>query len=243
MSKTTRILKLYQQLMHGEVIDRNRLIWEFGINSRTFDRDIQDIRNFLSENYTGLDIVYDSKLEGYRIANLQIKREMGVGECFLLSKLILGFCELRADERVEKKKILLSQLPIDKRERVSALLQHLQTDNIYFEKATLKLVEDLLYSIEKAEQIELHFFSDNNKITCVPYTLEIDKNQCFLVAYLISDLTPVLFYINQIESYTPLRSNGYIFWKEEKKQLDQVSSWIFAGQSDKYQKYIARKEG
>lgn len=90
MDKITRILILYRLLMHGDLINKYSASLEFGISERSFDRDIQDIRLFLSESFSNLELVYDEERRGYCIKNLNLKREIAIGECYILIKLLLG---------------------------------------------------------------------------------------------------------------------------------------------------------
>ena len=90
MSQSARILVLYQRLMAGKVINKAQLALEFETTERSIDRDILAIRLFLSDSFSGLDLVYDRKLRGYKLKNLRIKQDIGIGECYLLTKLLLG---------------------------------------------------------------------------------------------------------------------------------------------------------
>ena len=59
--KITRILILYKQLCDGVEVDKASFCIEHGISERSFDRDIEDIRLFLNEIYSGDDVIYDKK--------------------------------------------------------------------------------------------------------------------------------------------------------------------------------------
>lgn len=47
--KVSRVLNLYQRFMDGEVINKNIEAERLGVSSRTIQRDIGAIRNFLDE--------------------------------------------------------------------------------------------------------------------------------------------------------------------------------------------------
>lgn len=63
IDKVTRILMMYSRLLEGGKIYKKTFRADMEINRRTFDRDIEDIRLFLSEAYVGYDLVYDRKDE------------------------------------------------------------------------------------------------------------------------------------------------------------------------------------
>lgn len=70
MDKITRVLLLFYRLSRGEWISKANFSLEYGITGRTFDRDIEDIRLFLSELYTSSELIFDRKTNSYYISNL-----------------------------------------------------------------------------------------------------------------------------------------------------------------------------
>ena len=70
MDKITRVLLLFYRLSRGEKINKSNCCIEFKITGRTFDRDIEDIRLFLSELYTSSELVFDRTNNCYSITNL-----------------------------------------------------------------------------------------------------------------------------------------------------------------------------
>ncbi|MBQ3217003.1 MAG: hypothetical protein IJB35_04205 [Oscillospiraceae bacterium] len=57
--KVTRVLILYHQLMHGAAVNEAWFCMEHGIDRRSFDRDIEDIRLFLSVIFVSKELRYD----------------------------------------------------------------------------------------------------------------------------------------------------------------------------------------
>lgn len=64
VDKITRILMLYSKLMQGEIINKTRFCLETECRSRSFDRDIEDIRLYLSESYSASELRYDRREGG-----------------------------------------------------------------------------------------------------------------------------------------------------------------------------------
>ena len=68
-SKYDRILSLYTVLNAGEMIEKAECAREFGVNERTIQRDIEDLRAFYQENTLGVGhgktVVYDRARGGY----------------------------------------------------------------------------------------------------------------------------------------------------------------------------------
>mgnify|MGYP000600967346 CR=1 FL=1 len=48
-SKSSRILELYRQFQLGKVINKQKAAEQYGVNARSIQRDIEVIRDFLSE--------------------------------------------------------------------------------------------------------------------------------------------------------------------------------------------------
>ena len=94
-SKYDRILSLYSALSAGSVINKSKTAMEFGVNERTIQRDIDDIRAFLEDNTFGIDfgkqIVYDRTRNGYRMQE--------PGELGLTNSEILAVCKILLESR------------------------------------------------------------------------------------------------------------------------------------------------
>ncbi len=70
-SKYDRILSLYSVLNAGEIVDKAACARDFGVNERTIQRDIDDLRAFYQENTLGVGwgktVVFDRAKGGYRL--------------------------------------------------------------------------------------------------------------------------------------------------------------------------------
>ena len=172
MNKITRVLFLYRTLMKSEWVYKSSACVNFEISPSSFDRDIRDIRLFLSESFSNLELIFDAKRQGYCIKNLGAKREVGVGETYILTKLLLDSRLLRTDDQEEIVKIMLSQLSDMEKRRVIPVLSHSPCIPPCLNKTSVKLVEDLLLSIERKDRIALQFGVQYQERTCVPYSVE-----------------------------------------------------------------------
>ena len=102
--KTTRVLELYQDFLSGKLINKQEAAEQYYVNVRSIQRDIDSIRDFLSEQCAKGGIVrkieYDKKENGYRLVTQEIE-QLSKGEVLALCKILL---ESRAftREQVEK---------------------------------------------------------------------------------------------------------------------------------------------
>ena len=72
VGKVSRVLGLYSQLLDGQTIKKAAAAQQYGVNERSIQRDIEDIRAFCHDgmtvgNGTPCDIVYDYVDKGYRM--------------------------------------------------------------------------------------------------------------------------------------------------------------------------------
>lgn len=98
--KTGRVLAIYTKLINGCAVNRGQEAAVYGVNVRSIQRDINDIRNFLETNGEGQGhsetVVYDRIKKGYILKqDLQNK---------LTNSEILALCKILLDSRAFIKK-------------------------------------------------------------------------------------------------------------------------------------------
>ena len=70
-SKAGRVLSIYERLMCGKVIVKRVEADRFGVNDRTIQRDLDDIRaHFAEEDRGQFELIYDRGLGGYIVRRL-----------------------------------------------------------------------------------------------------------------------------------------------------------------------------
>ena len=71
IGKNNRILGIYTRLLEGHVIRKSEMAVKYGVNERSIQRDIEDIRQFLEdgviEDAIPNSIIYAYKERGYRM--------------------------------------------------------------------------------------------------------------------------------------------------------------------------------
>lgn len=104
-SKTERILMIYKMLMDGEVVNKGQIADRFGVNARSVQRDIEDIRAFFTEKPDEAgghySVIYDHKKKGFRLEGSTQK--MSGGELLAVCKVLL---ESRAFTKAELEPII-----------------------------------------------------------------------------------------------------------------------------------------
>ena len=110
-NKGFRLLNIYERLNKGEVVCKEELARDFGVSLKTIQRDIDDLRAYLTEaHFTEIEatIKYDKAKNGYYLVRLE--REWFTNEEVLaLAKILLESRAFRKDELSELMKKLLMQ--------------------------------------------------------------------------------------------------------------------------------------
>jgi len=104
--KVKRVLQLYAKLTDGYTVNKAEEARNYGVNERSIQRDIDDIRNFMDEDSerTGISntVVYDRIEKGYRLETLY-KIRLSNSEVLALCKILL---DSRAFTKNEMKEML-----------------------------------------------------------------------------------------------------------------------------------------
>lgn len=148
MDKATRVLILYHQLLSGQMIDKVTYSLEHGINERTFDRDIETIRLFLKDIYSGDQVLFDRENNTYYLSG---KRPKCIDrmDATIISKILLESKTLRKDEMNGLIDIVLSAVtPYDAKVIAEYLSMDIRDYSSETRHAVLKFVGDL-YAILK----------------------------------------------------------------------------------------------
>lgn len=105
-SKNGRILDIYQRLCEGKIVNKAEEARRFGVDERSVQRDIDDIRAFLSEKSVSdgdtRQVVYDRQKKGFYLEGYQSPL-MTNSEILAVSKILL---ESRAFSKKEMTAVL-----------------------------------------------------------------------------------------------------------------------------------------
>ena len=104
--KIDRILELYTKLINGNIINKANEAQNYGVNERSIQRDIEDIRNFLEvrsieDGYVDT-VKYDREKKGYCLEQSRVMK--------LTNSEILAICKILLDSRAFTKKEMESML-------------------------------------------------------------------------------------------------------------------------------------
>lgn len=104
--KIERVLGIYTKLMNGAVVDKASEAANYGVNERSIQRDIDDIRNYLdlqgTEDGFINSVIYDRQAKGYRLEQIYNAK--------FTNPEILAICKILLDSRAFTKKEMEAML-------------------------------------------------------------------------------------------------------------------------------------
>lgn len=167
--KTRRVLAIYTKLINGCVVNRGQEAAVYGVNVRSIQRDINDIRNFLETNGEekgrSETVVYDRIKKGYILKqNLQNK---------LTNSEILALCKILLDSRafIKKemeallKKMVACCVPQNNQKMVWKLISNELFHYVEPRHGAqfLEIMWDIGQAIQKNRYIEIDYFRTKDK--------------------------------------------------------------------------------
>lgn len=209
MDKTTRVLLLYAKLIQGEKINKLSFCMETDSLPRTFDRDIEDIRLYLSELFCNEELIYDRQENIYYLSGAE-RKTLETMEYLLIERVLLDTGVLRTDEMDG----LLTHLASNVEDASKMKFREKDCIDQYEEplhkKAILKMHGDLIIMITNQFVIKMKYTKMNGDIVereVIPCIIKYDLGYLYLVAFLYpSDKPhPAYFRLDRIYSFSVIR--------------------------------------
>lgn len=209
MDKVERVLMLFWQLYSGMRISKAAFCFEMDITPRTFDRDIEDIRNFLSEGYLGQEVIFDRMSNTYRMTG-SIKKTLAEVEYTAMIAILLGSKALRKDEMNGLVKSLgkLTEHSAEglKAEINQMLYEYVETAH---SNAVLKMQWDLFQCIKRKVIIRMQYLNEQGEgeeRLVIPCVLFFDSYHFRLRAEDLKEGGMKEYYVDRIEAFEIVRN-------------------------------------
>lgn len=110
--KIGRVLQIYTRLMNGELVRKEEEAANYGVNVRSIQRDIEDIREFVEKASTYSEIcnsiIYDRRSKGYYLERRYLSK-FSCGEVWSICKILLDEEVLTKEEIKERLQMMLEQ--------------------------------------------------------------------------------------------------------------------------------------
>lgn len=199
---------MYERLNKGEMLDKKELASSFGVSKKTIQRDIDDIRAYISENYFTTDevgIKYDKSKNGYYL--VKFERE------WLTNEEVLVLCKVLLDSRAlckEEMDTLLNKLknqvaPNDRNQ----IQNTIQNEQYYYvpvrhNQPLLSRIWQISQFIIAHERVSFIYKRQDGKVKkreVKPVAIMFSEYYFYLVAYMGDDnkTFPIIFRIDRME--------------------------------------------
>lgn len=220
VEKGMRLLHLYQELTAGRGIQKQETAARFGVNERSIQRDIEDLRNFLREQDPPMEVHYIPREKRYHLITPE-HRFLSCGELLAVCRILL---ESRSMKKAEMDAILDKLLstcvsPEDK-QAVSHIISNERF--YYIEPHHKKMLTDRLWKLAQAIQTQsvLQVWyrtqtGQEKQRTLHPVGLMFSEFYFYLTAFIEDidrtehfenpdDLSPTIYRVDRIEQITVL---------------------------------------
>ena len=217
--------------MNGAVVNKTEEAVNFGVNERTIQRDIDDIRNHLEQDITtqGVmnEIIYDRTKKGYRlnkIYNIQLTN----GEILAISKILLDSRALKKDEMMSMLQRLIDCcVPQNNRKLVNSLISNESFHYIELQhkQSFLANMWEIGQAIQSHQYIEIEYQgvrgSTVKKRKLKPLAIMFSEYYFYLTAFIedekvrknfsvLDDAFPTIYRIDRIQSLRTLDEKYHI---------------------------------
>lgn len=258
-SKSSRILDIYARFCEGRTINKAEEAKRFGVDERSVQRDIDEIRAFLDERRTGSGsdvraVEYDRSRKGYVMTGTEGSM-MSNSEILAVSKILLAS---RAFTRKEidsiLKKLIDGCVPLENMKLVSELISNEQYH--YVEPAHGTRIHERLWNIgtdiKEHNMIEIRYargehLKDMVTRTIEPMAILFSEFYFYLNAFIVEKGKdgkyvhkydyPTIFRIDRIRHYRNLEEKFQVSYANrfEEGEFRKRIQFMYAGQLMKIQ--------
>lgn len=229
--KIDRVLSIYSKLMGGALVNKAEEAQNYGVNERTIQRDIDDIRNHLetgTEN-TGVinSVIYDRREKAYHLEQIyQIK--LTNGEILAICKILLDSRALLKSEMTEVLDKLISCCVPEKNQRmVRELIGNEKYHYVEPRHKTsfLETMWNLGQAISNSRYIEMDYERMKDKAVVTrkvkPVAIMFSEYYFYLTAFIddeevkrdfdvLDDAFPTIYRIDRIKKLNVMEEGFYI---------------------------------
>lgn len=229
--KIERVLGIYTELMNGCLVNKVEEAQNYGVNERSIQRDIDDIRNFLeldSEN-TGFvnSVIYDRIDRGYRLEQIY-KMKLTNSEVLALCKILLDSRAFTKTEMTEMLDRLISCcVPKVNQKLVTDLISNEEFHYVEPRHKTqfIDTMWDIGQAIRNCHYIEIDYFRMKDKAVVKrkvkPAAIMFSEYYFYLTAFIddeevrkdfdvINDSFPTIYRIDRIKKLKLLDEKFHI---------------------------------
>ena len=219
--KITRILILYYRLTRGEYINKSSFALEYNVSERSVDRDIEDIRIFLSEIYTSNELIFHRDNKTYYLTGIY-NVDISSVEIISVLKILISSRAFRKDEMVELISRLSNLISYESKQNIKEqLISELDNySSLCHNKPILKIHWDLSQCILKQQIVEINYNKSNHELVgrrVSPIGIIFSEFYFYLVAFREDKKYdyPAFYRLDRIESFIVTKDKNPVLLKEK----------------------------
>lgn len=206
MDKIERLLLLYTKLITGEQVNKTLFCFEYECSPRTFERDIEAIRLYLSDSFSFSELRYDRVQNVYYIAGTK-RTFLEPTEYLLLEHLLYDSAVLRKDEFAILLQHLLENTERGKRLNAEKEMICSTYRSPVHNKALLKMHGDLTNMIREQKCIDINY-EEQNTYELIPCEIAFDHEYLYLNGFEVESKEMARYRVDKIVSFEILRSQN-----------------------------------
>ena len=249
LKKHDRVLEIYTRLIAGEIVRKEDLAKEYGVNPRSIQRDIDSIRDFYSNRAVqgeGVsEIRYDHSVKGFRLVNSKTVT-LTNAELFAVAKIIL---ESRSLSKEEVSKIIPDLInaciPESDRKKMEDLVRNELFHYIepHHGKSQIDAIWDLGTAVYQKKIVQLEYQKANGEVTRAyikPVGIMESEYYFYLIAYAgDSEIKhsgyPTIYRIDRIQSCKVTDEHFHIPYKDrfEEGEFRKRIQFMYGGPLNK----------
>ena len=260
--KIERVLGIYTKLINGSLVHKSEEARNYGVNERSIQRDIDDIRNFLeleAEN-TGFinSVVYDRIEKGYRLEQVY-KMKLSNSEVLALCKILLDSRAFTKEEMTELlKKLISCCVPKSNQKMVTDLISN-EAFHYVEPRHKTKFIDNMWeigQAIRNCHYIEIEYARVKNRAVVTrklkPVAILFSDYYFYLTAFIddeevrkdfdvINDSFPTIYRIDRIKKLKVLEEQFHIPYSSrfEEGEFRKRVQFMYGGRLQKVKfKYL-----
>lgn len=230
-NKIERVLGIYTRLLNGDIIKKSEEAVNYGVNERSIQRDIDDIRNYLELDGERVgcinSVVYDRFRKGYRLEQVY-KVKLSNSEVLALCKILLDSRAFTTAEMTGMlDRLIACCVPVSNQKRVKELIRNEEFH--YVEPRHRTVFMDKMWeigmAINECRCIEVEYTRSKDKATVTrklrPVAIMFSEFYFYLTAFIedeklkenfevLNDSFPTIYRLDRIKKLTVLDERFHI---------------------------------
>ena len=230
-NKIERVLGIYTRLLNGSIVKKSEEAANYGVNERSIQRDIDDIRNYLELDGERVgcinNVIYDRSSKGYRLEKV-CKMKLSNSEVLALCKILLDSRAFTKTEMTQMLDRLISCCVPETNQRM--LKELIRNEEFHYVEPKHRTVfMDKLWELGTAINgcrcIEIEYTRSKDKITVTrklrPVAVMFSEFYFYLTAFIddekvqenfkvLNDAFPTIYRLDRIKKLTVLDERFHI---------------------------------